>query len=422
VEYQKTVLGNGLRVVTSRMEHVRSATLIIYVGVGSRYERPEVAGISHFLEHMVFKGTARRPDPVMLSQEIEGVGGILNASTGKESTNYWVKVPSKHLERSFDVLADMLRGSRFDQEELDKERGVVVEEIRGVQDTPDELVHDAIDELIWPDNAVGRPISGWEHTVAAIDRGELVRFITEEYRPERMVIAAAGELRHEDVVALAERYFGDLASSAEQSFETADGLQATSRVQVLTKPTNEAHLCLGFPAVPYTDERRYAQEMLDAVLSSGMSSRLFVEIRERLGLAYEVYAFFREYADVGQGVVYAGIDPARLDETVRAITRELRRLREEAVPADELERTKELRKGRILVGLEDSRAVASWIGGQELVFGEVWTPEQLMARIDSVSAGDMQELARDLFRPERYNLVTIGPVEGEDRLLRLMQG
>ena len=170
MKYQKTVLPNGLRVVTSRMEHVRSATLVIYVGVGSRYERAGEAGISHFLEHMVFKGTAKRPDPALISQEIEGVGGILNASTGKESTNYWVKVPSAHLKRSFDVLADMLRHSLFTPEEIDKERGVIVEEIRGVEDTPDELVHDAIDELIWPGDPLGRPISGWESTVAAIDR------------------------------------------------------------------------------------------------------------------------------------------------------------------------------------------------------------------------------------------------------------
>ncbi|HET7034764.1 MAG TPA: pitrilysin family protein [Thermomicrobiaceae bacterium] len=421
MNYQKTVLSNGLRVVSSRMEHVRSATLVIYVGVGSRYERADEAGISHFLEHMVFKGTEQRPDPALISQEIEGVGGILNASTGKESTNYWVKVPSAHLARSFDVLADMLRHSRFAPEEIDKERGVIVEEIRGVEDTPDELVHDAIDELIWPEDPLGRPISGWESTVAAIDRARLVRFLQDEYRPDRMVIAAAGDLRHEEVVALADQHFGDLRNSNLDTFRPVDGTQRAPRVQIMTKPTNEAHLCLGFPAVPYTDERRYAQEMLDAVLSSGMSSRLFVELRERLGLAYEVYAFFREYADTGQGVVYAGIDPARLDETVHAIVRELRKLREEPVPAEELRRTKELRKGRILVGLEDSRAVASWIGGQELVFGEVWTPEQLMDRIDAVSAEDMQVLARDLFQPERYNLVTIGPVEGEQRLLGLLR-
>ncbi|ACZ39458.1 M16 family metallopeptidase [Sphaerobacter thermophilus] len=418
--YQKTVLPNGVRVVTSRMDHVRSATLILYFRVGSRYESDDQAGISHFLEHMVFKGTERRPDPIMLTQEIEGVGGILNAATSRESTNYWVKVPSAHLARAFDVLADMLRHSTFDPEELEKERFVIIEEIRGIHDTPDDLIHDVIDELVWDGQSVGRPVIGSVDTVSAISREDLITYLRTQYRPDRLVIAAAGDIHHEQVVELAEQYFGDLPASDVNTFVQAEVRQQEPRVRLLTRPTEQAHLCVAVPALPYTDDRRYVQEMIDAVLSSGMSSRLFQEIRERLGLVYEVYGYFREYADVGQGVVYAGTDPARVEQTIEAILREFDKLRREPVPADELERTKELRRGRIVMGLEDSRAVAAWVGSQEAVFGEILTPEEVMARIDAVTAEQIQELATELFRPDLLNLAIVGPYEAESHFRSLL--
>lgn len=418
--YQKTVLPNGVRVVTSRMDHVRSATLILYFRVGSRYESDDQAGISHFLEHMVFKGTERRPDPIMLTQEIEGVGGILNAATSRESTNYWVKVPSAHLARAFDVLADMLRHSTFDPEELEKERFVIIEEIRGIHDTPDDLIHDVIDELVWDGQSVGRPVIGSVDTVSAISREDLITYLRTQYRPDRLVIAAAGDIHHEQVVELAEQYFGDLPASDVNTFVQAEVRQQEPRVRLLTRPTEQAHLCVAVPALPYTDDRRYVQEMIDAVLSSGMSSRLFQEIRERLGLVYEVYGYFREYADVGQGVVYAGTDPARVEQTIEAILREFDKLRREPVPADELERTKELRRGRMVMGLEDSRAVAAWVGSQEAVFGEILTPEEVMARIDAVTAEQIQELATELFRPDLLNLAIVGPYEAESHFRSLL--
>jgi predicted Zn-dependent peptidase len=219
---------------------------------------------------------------------------------------------------------------------------------------------------------------------------------------------------------MTEEAFGDLTDAGVDTFIPAEVQQTAPRSLLLQRPTNEAHLCLSMPGVPYTDDRRYAQEMIDAVLSSGMSSRLFQEIRERLGLAYEVYSYFREYADVGQGVLYAGIDPQRLDFTVRALLDELAKLRDQPVPEDELERTKELRKGRILMGLEDSRALAGWIGGQELIFNEILTPEEVMERIDRVTSADMQTLAQELFRVERLNLAVIGPLDDAERLQSLL--
>lgn len=414
------MLANGVRVVTSRMDHVRSATLILYYRVGSRYESNQLAGISHFLEHMLFKGTERRPDPVQISQEIEGVGGVLNAATGRESTNYWVKVPSAHLAKAFDVLADMLRHSVFDGDELEKERRVIFEEIRGINDTPDDLVHDVIDEVVWDDQAVGRPVIGSESTVRAVTRQDLFDYLNAQYRPDRLVISAAGDVQHDQIVELAERYFGDLSAGDSHGLEPAVVRQAAPRLRLVKRPTEQAHLCLSVPALPYTDERRYAQEMLDAVLSSGMSSRLFKEIRERLGLVYEVFGYFREYEDVGQGVVYAGTDLERVDQTIEAILIELKKLRDDVVPADELRHTKDLRKGRIEMGLEDSRSVAGWIGGQELTFGEILTPEQVMERIDAVDSDQLHEVARLLFREDRLNLALVGPYDDEARFRGLL--
>jgi predicted Zn-dependent peptidase len=418
--YTKSVLPNGVRVVTSRMDHVKSASLIIYVGAGSRHESDAQAGISHYLEHMVFKGTKKRPDPVQITEELECVGGMLNAATSRESTNYWVKVPSAHLERAFDVLGDMLRQSVFDPTEVEKERGVIIEEIRGIDDTPDDLIHDVIDELVWDGQSVGRSVIGSEATVRAINRQQMIDYLAAQYLPDRIVIAAAGDVDHDQVHELASRYFGDLRPSSINTFVETECVQREPRVKLLQRSTNEAHLCLGIPALPYTDERRHTQDMIDAILSSGMSSRLFREIRERRGLAYEVYSYFREYADVGQGVVYAGVEPTRASETLTAILAEFGKLRTALVPEDELQRTKELRKGRIDMGLEDSRSVAGWIGGQELIFGDILTPDQVIEKIESVTSRDILELSRELFTTERLNLAVVGPLDIEDELRSLL--
>jgi len=419
--YQKTILDNGARVVTSTMDHVHSASVTFNYNVGSRYEPDEHAGISHVLEHMLFKGTDRRPDPAQISGDIESVGGILNAATGRESTNYWAKVPSTHLDMAFDVLADIVRNSTIPEDELEKERGVIFEEIRGIVDTPDDLVHDVIDEVIWDNQPVGRSIIGTEETVGAITASDLRRFLDRYYRPDRLVIAASGKIEHERVVELAERHLGDMSAGGTIDFVPTEQRQSSARVRLVNRPTEQAHLCLGHPALPYTDERRYTQGMLDAILSSGMSSRLFQEIREKRGLVYSVYGYYRQYADAGQGVVYAGTDLTRIGETIDAILIELKRLRSERVPEDELNRTKELRKGRILMGMEDSRSVAGWIGSQELTFGEILTPEEVMERIDAVRADDMLELAREIIREEALNLAIVGPYEDVDAFQAMLR-
>jgi predicted Zn-dependent peptidase len=421
-EYEKTVLDNGIRVVTGPMSGVRSSSLIFYFDVGSRYEADAIAGISHYLEHMLFKGTERRPDARMVSEEIESVGGILNASTSKEATNYWCKCPSTHLDLAFDVLADMLRNSLVDQRELDKERSVIIEEIRGSEDSPEEYVHDIIDEVVWGFHSVGRSIAGSEETVESITREQMVDFWRRNYRPDRLVVASGGDVSHDHVVDMTNRYFGDFdPPGSGDAFDRATIEQSEPRARVLHRDTEQAHLCLGIPALPYTSERRYVQGTIEAILSSGMSSRLFQEIREKRGLVYSVYGYFRPYEDVGQGVFYAGTDLERVEETISALVGELRKLRDEGVPEDELRRTKDLRKGRLLMGLEDSRSMASWVGSQELVYGEIKSPEEVMEEIEAVTSAQVKELAEELFLTQRLSLALIGPYDDVDRFSSLLE-
>ncbi len=421
MDIQRTRLDNGVRVVTSRMDHVRSASLIIYIKAGARHEPDEHAGVSHFVEHMVFKGTKRRPDPISITREIEEFGGVVNAGTSREHTSYWIKVPSVHLEKSYDVLADMLLESTFREEELEKERRVIFEEIHGIYDTPDDYIHDVIDELVWAGQPIGRPIIGSEATIRSMGRDDVLGFMRANYHPNRVVISAAGNVDHDRVVEMVERTFGQLPAGTPPDLVPSRISQTAPRVKVLERTTEEAHIALGLPGIAYTDDRRQVQDTIDAILSSGMSSRLFEEIRERRGLAYAVFSYFRGYQDAGQGVIYAGTDPGKVQETVSAVIEELWRIRDERVPDEELARTRELRKGRISLGLEDSRAVAGWIGSQELLFDEILTPDQVMEEIDAVTSEQVQELARVLMRPDRLNLAIIGPFSDDDKFRTLLE-
>ncbi len=419
--YQKTTLANGVRVVTSSMEHVRSATLHVNYRVGSRDETNAHAGIAHFVEHMVFKGTARRPQSSAITEEIEDLGGNIDAGTSRETTSYSVRVPYDALQVGFDVLADMLRGSLFREEDVEKEREVITEEIRGINDIPDEVVGELIDTLVWDGAAVGRPIAGSEETVARLTRDDLTAFLATRYAPERLVISAAGKVAHDAVVALAEATFGDLAKSAgrpEAPFVAPT--QTKPRVALVGREIEQANLSLAVQAISYSDPRKYAQYLLHIILGGTMSSRLFLRIREDLGLAYNVGTYFPTLVDVGWGTIYAGVDPDRAEQTVTAILDELVRLRTEPVTQTEFERARRYVTGSLLMGLEGSAPVASWIGMRELLLGDILTPEDVVAHYNAVTIEDVQALACDLFLPERLNLAIVGPYEDDSRFRQLI--
>lgn len=419
--YQKTTLPNGVRVVTSSMEHVRSATLHFNYRVGSRDEEDEQAGIAHFIEHMLFKGTRRRPHSSAITEEIEGIGGNIDAGTSRETTSYSVRVPYDALHTGFDVVADMLRGALFRADDVEKEREVITEEIRGINDIPDEVVGELIDRLVWGTAAVGRPIAGFEETVERINGSELIAFLGTKYVPERLVISAAGKVAHDDVVALAAAAFGDLARG-HQAFAAPfkPTPQTEPRVALIGREIEQANLSLAVQAISYSDPRKYAQYLLHIILGGTMSSRLFLRIREDLGLAYHVGSYFPTLADVGWGTIYAGVDPDRAEQTVSAILDELARLRTEPVKPTEFERARRYVTGSLLMGLEGSAPVASWIGMRELLLGDILTPEEVVAEYNAVTIEDVHALASELFLPERLNLAVVGPYEDDTRFRALI--
>jgi len=414
--YEKTTLTNGIRVITAAMPHTRSAAVQMYLGVGARQEDPEISGISHFIEHMVFKGTHRRPHPVQISEAIEGVGGMLDAATDHEHTNYRALVPSAHLATALDVLTDMLRNARFAPGDIKKERAVIIEEINATYDSPPEIVDYEFDELMWGGHPLGRDVAGTRKSVRHIKREHLVAHIEKHYRPEAIVISVAGNVTHKAVLREVERLWGDLPPSAAPAGDTVKSeppsVQPGTRVSTLRKDTDQSNLLVGVPALPYTHTARYTQDILDGLLGGGMSSRLFVAIREDLGLAYSVSSFLKTFSDAGAFGVYAAVDNDRVADTVEAIMAELDRIRQEVVPEVELRKVKEYIKGHTVLSLERSGYVAHWAGWQELMLGRIDSVDEVLERVDSVSSEDVLALARLLFSTEKLHLAMVGPLNG----------
>jgi predicted Zn-dependent peptidase len=417
--YQKSVLANGVRVVSSTMPHTRSASVSLYVGAGSRYEADPVAGVSHYLEHMLFKGTERRPTAQEISETLEGIGGVANAATDKELTVYWAKVPDQHFELAFDVLADCLRHSLFDPTEVEKERSVILEELAMIEDSPGDLVGVMIDEVMWPNQPLGRDVGGSKETVGAITRTQMLDYLASQYGPTNTVVSVAGNISHEQVVQAAHEHLGDWQRVAVGQFIGAQELADSARLRVKFKKTEQAHLCIALPGLSAEHPDRYALDVFNTVLGEGMSSRLFLEVRERLSLAYDVHSYASHYQDTGSIVVAAGVDPGKVSQAVQAILRELKRA-PEGVPDKELVKAREFMKGRLQLRMEDTRAVSSWLGGQELLRNEILTVDQVLALIDGVSPDDIRRVTSRLFVPDKYTLAVVGPFHSDARFKRLL--
>jgi predicted Zn-dependent peptidase len=414
--YQQSRLPNGLRVLSSQIPHARSVSAAFFVRVGSRHEPAAIQGASHFIEHMLFKGTEKRPTPKLISEAIEGVGGYFNAEAGKELTVYWDKVAERHWKTTFEVLCDLLRHSRFEDAEIEKERRVIAEELGSLVDSPGEWVHLLADEAMWGDKPLGRDIAGTRESVESITRDQLVGWFRRHYVPSNLVVSVAGPIEHAEVVEQVEHYLGDWTDGCATAYEPAQ-TGPVARVRLKTKMTEQAHVCLSVPGLSYFDDDRYALDLLNIILGEGMSSRLFLEIREKRGLAYDVHSYTNEYADVGSVVVYAGVEPAKIDQTIRASLDELARC-DEPVPDDELGRAKEYWKGRMLLRLEDTRSIASWLGAQEVLLDRIYSVDEIIARVDAVSAADLQRLARRLFVPDKLCVAVIGPYRSEERFAK----
>ena len=406
--YEHASLANGLRVVTAEMPHTRSATISIYVGAGSRYELDHEAGLSHFLEHMLFKGASRRPTAQEISEAIESVGGIHNAATDREITIYYAKVPHTAAMETIDILCDMVREPIMDALELEKERHVILEELASIEDNPGEIAGILVDETLWPGQPLGRNIGGTPETVQSLPLPAVVDYFKAQYVPSNMVLAVAGNVGHEDVLAAAERWLGEMPAAVAGAWHPFQESNGHGRLAVHEKSTEQSHVCLAYPTVSLTHPDRYAVDLLSTILGEGMSSRLFLELREERALVYDVHTYPSEFRDAGSLTVYAGCDPGQARTTVEVTLSEIEKLLDD-LPEKELDKGKQMARGRIQLRMEDTRSVAGWIGSQELLLGEILTVDEVVSRIDAVTRDDLVRVGRELLQPQRAALAVVGP-------------
>ncbi len=405
----ETTLENGLRILTFTMSQTRAVSVSFFVGTGSRYESEDVAGASHFIEHMLFKGTARRPTSRHISEAIEGIGGYSNAYTGQDTTTYWAKVAAPHFAEAADVLIDMLRCSTFDPTEVEKERRVIVEEINMSMDAPDQWVGILLGQVVWPDHPLGRDVAGTRESVSGITRDQLLGYMERQYLPERTVVSVAGNIDHQQVVETITERLKDWPSAPANDYLPApDGLRSP-RWLVENRPTELGHLCLAAPGLPRSHPDRFALGLLNTVLGEGMSSRLFLEVREAQGLAYAVDSSLSMLDEAGLLVVYAGVDAERAPQAICAVLAELDRLRQEPVPEAELHKAREYVKGRLVLSLEDSGAVSAWHGQQALLLDEILSLDDVLIAYDAVTDENIQRVAQSLFTDDQLQLAAVGP-------------
>lgn len=418
--FRKTTLANGMRVATCRMPHTRSVSVSAYIGVGSRYETDEQAGLSHFLEHMVFKGTPTYPEPQQISAAIEGAGGVINAATEQELTVYWCKVALPYFDASLALLIDILRNSLYRPDDIEKERLVIFEELGMINDHPGYKVEALIDEMLWPGHPLGRDIGGTRESVAGISRDMMLGYLAAHYTPANIVVSVAGAVCHDAVVAEVERLCGDWDRGEPTEYAPFCGVQDGAKSRIEYRKTEQAHLSIALPGVALTHPDRYALDLLSVVLGEGMSSRLFVEVRENRGLAYDVHSEVGHFSDTGALVISAGVQPKRIYDAVQTILEQVGELRR-GVPDAELDKAKRLSAGRLMLRMDDTRAVANWMGQSELLLGEISDVDRVVAEVNAVSADDVGRVADELLRSERLNIAVVGPCRGHRRIERMLK-
>ena len=406
--YNKTVLKSGVRVVTERMDQVRSVSIGAWIDVGSRDEAADEAGVSHFIEHMLFKGTKSRTAR-QIASSLESVGGSLNAFTGREHTCYFARVLDEHLDKAIGVLSDILKNPLFNRSHLEKEREVILSEIKELEDSPADLAHDHLMSTVWKANPLGRPIIGTAESVLKLSRARLLDFMKRHYTSSRVVIAASGNLRHEDLVSRTRRKFkfGSHPPVAEKERLTTP---AEPQRTVVKRKTAQAHISLGIPTFPYSDERRYALLVLSNILGGGMSSRLFQSIREKLGLAYSVYSFIDFFQDAGIFGIYMGTHKSNAARVVELVLKEIRRFERNGLSTTELSDAKQQLKGSLVLALENTSQRMNRLARSELFLRDYLELDQIIDSINRVKAKDLVSLASELFRPERLSVVALGPL------------
>jgi predicted Zn-dependent peptidase len=418
--YERHTLENGLRVLTAPLPHAQSVACFVMLAAGSRYEQAENRGIAHFAEHMFFKGTERRPTSRDLTTIVDGIGGEFNAFTSKEYTGYYVRCAGADRDVALDVLVDMLRHSKFDPEEVEREKGVILEEMNMYFDTPRDYISSVYEELMFGENPLGWETLGTKETIRGATRETFLEYLERWYTPQRMVVGVSGKVG-DDLLPTLEGLLGDMGGNGAGSPAPAQlERDGRPRVRVHHKDSDQAQICLGVPSYPLEHPDRYALQLLATVLGSGMSSRLFTEVRERRGLAYYVYGMNHSYTDAGTLLAQGGVDLARVDEAVKVVVEQFRRMAEETVPSDELEKARSYAKGRFVLQTESPQGVILFGLRREVLEGRAAEPEEIVAGLDAVTAEDVQRVARDVIRDGALHVAVIGPFEDEERFAKLV--
>jgi predicted Zn-dependent peptidase len=413
--FNKSRLKNGLRVITIPMENANSVTVLLLVGTGSKYETKDIGGMSHFLEHMFFKGTQKRPNTLAISETLDRIGGQYNAFTSKEVTGFWAKVDKKHADVALDWISDIFLNSKFDAEELEREKGVVTEELNMYLDTPTSYVSELFEDLLYGDTPAGWRIVGEKETIAAYNREKLIEYYQSHYSNDNTVLCIAGNINAQEVEKKLAEAFANM-----QERKAADKLpvkesQDKPGALLHYKKTDQTHFCLGVRAYDMYDPRRYALQLMSVILGGNMSSRLFISVRERNGLAYYVHTSVDATTDTGYLVTQAGIKNDSLEKAIGLVLDEYRDLRNKEVSVDELQKAKDYLRGSMSLSLDATDAQASFYATQEVMNQEVLTPEQKLEMMEKVTVADIKSVAEDIFKPEKLNLSVIGPFEEKDK-------
>jgi predicted Zn-dependent peptidase len=418
--FERHTLSNGLRVLTAPLDHAQSVACYIMLSAGSRYENADNRGIAHFAEHMFFKGTERRPSARDLSMEVDKIGGEFNAFTSKEYTGYYIRCAGSERDTALDVLVDMLRHSKFDGEEIQREKGVILEEMNMYVDTPRDYIGSVYEDLVYGDNPLGWETLGTKETIRGASRETFLDYLGDWYTPERMVVGVAGQVG-DDLLARLEELLGDLSGNAAGGPAAVQiERPSTPRVRIHRKDSDQAQIALGVPSYPLGHPDRYALQLLGTVLGTGMSSRLFLEVRERRGLAYYIFGMNYSYTDAGSLFSQGGVDLARVDEAVAVVAEQFKLIASEPVPSDELEKARALAKGRFVLQTESPNGLILFGLRREVLEGGAIEPEEYLAGLDAVTAEDVQRVARDVIGGSGLELALIGPFDDADRFEKLL--
>lgn len=422
MDYKLNKLSNGLRVLTVSLPSMKSSAITVWVKTGSRNETKKIGGISHFLEHMVFKGSQKRPSAKEIAVVIDSIGGEFNAGTHKEWTNFYIKARNEVVSTAFDVLSDMVLNPILKSEDIEREKGVILEELAMYEDTPMFKIGDIFDNLIYKGSSLGRDIIGTRDSIKSVKREDFVRYRKIHYGIDNLLITVAGGVKERGVLELAEKYFGSLENNNKEKVEKYKNDQKKPRVLLCSKNNEQAHLILGFLGGQMGNKDRFIESVLSVILGQGMSSRLFTEVREKRGLAYSVKTTVDRYTDAGYIGTYAGVDTKRIDEAIKVILDEHYELafNKNIISENELKKAKEYIKGHLALSLENTGAVGSFFGIGELLLGKIETPEDVFKGIDKVTIDDVLRVAKKFFVPERLNLAIIGPYKDQERFEKLI--